>query len=75
MKGVIIIVFNYSKLKGRIIEIFGTQKAFAEAIGKSEASVSLVLSGKCYLDQKTIVTWADALEIGAMEIGAYFFAF
>lgn len=37
-------VFDYRKLRGQIIEHFGTQKAFAEALGVSTRTLSLNLS-------------------------------
>lgn len=33
-------MFQYSKLKGKIVEIFGSQKKFAEAMGLSERTIS-----------------------------------
>ena len=33
-------VYSYSKLKGRIVEKFGSQSAFANELGVSENSVS-----------------------------------
>ena len=38
--------FNYAKLLGKIVEIFGTQRKFAEAMGLSERTISLKLNGK-----------------------------
>lgn len=35
--------FNYSKLRGRIIEKFGTQGCFSKALGVSERTLSLKL--------------------------------
>jgi hypothetical protein len=36
--------FDYSKLNGRIVEIFGTQLNFSVAMGLSERSISLKLN-------------------------------
>ena len=38
--------FNYDKLKGRIIEKFGTQYRFAEAMKWSERTLCLKLSSE-----------------------------
>ena len=38
--------YNYSALLGKIVEVFGTQAKFAEALGVSEHTVSLRLNGK-----------------------------
>lgn len=66
-------MFDTSKLKGRIIEVFGTQGKFAAAIGRTQAFVSDVLNGKTYLGQVDIDKWAEALNISAEDIPAYFF--
>ena len=67
--------FDYSKLRGRIIEKFGTYKAFAEAIGISENSMSQKLSGKMAITTDDIRKWSkvEYLDIDAEEIGVYFF--
>ena len=44
--------FDYSKLKGRIREIFDTQSAFAEAMGMSTTSLSAKLNNKIEFSQK-----------------------
>lgn len=66
--------FDYSKLKGRIIEIFDTCAKFAESIGKTNTYVSLTLNNKRYLQQNEVVEWARKLEIPDEEIGAFFYA-
>lgn len=66
-------MFETSKLRGRIIEKYGSQNAFAEAVNRSISFVSQYLNGKVNLDQKTIDEWADALEISVPDIPAYFF--
>lgn len=37
-------MFDYSKLKGKIKEVFGTQSAFAKAMGLSGVSLSSKLN-------------------------------
>ena len=37
--------FDYSKLRGRIIEKFGNQSKFAVAMGWSERTMSLKITG------------------------------
>lgn len=66
-------MFDYSKLKGKIKEVFDTQTAFAVAVGRTEAFISNVLNGKSFLDQKDIELWAEVLSIPDEEIGFYFF--
>lgn len=38
--------YDYSKLMGKIVEVFKTQANFAEAIGLSSRSVSMKLNNK-----------------------------
>lgn len=66
-------MYETAKLKGRIIEVFGSQGAFAKAINRTAAYVSLYLTGKTTLDQSTIDEWAAALQIEPNDIPSYFF--
>lgn len=66
-------MFNLAKLKGRIIEKYGSQGAFAEHIKRTQAYVSGVLNGRSFLDAKDVYEWAEALEIEKEDIGLYFF--
>lgn len=63
-----------AKLKGRIIEIYGSQIEFAKAIGVTDTTVNYKLNGKRDLSQDDIAKWVKALKIPTQEIGAYFFA-
>ena len=67
-------MFNYSRLRGRIVECFGTNSRFAAAIERSNSHVSKVLNGKVYLGQDEIGSWCEALKIEQDDIGKYFFA-
>lgn len=68
---------DYSKLIGRIIEKFGTRKAFAEVCGFSENTISKKLSGKMAITTVDIDNWCtpELLDIASSEIPEYFFAF
>lgn len=68
--------FDYSKLTGRIIEKFGSRRAFAEACGFSENTISKKLSGKMAITSKDIVNWSkpELLNIESSDIPDYFFA-
>ena len=68
-------MFDYSKLIGRIIEKFGTRRAFAEAYGISENAMSQKLSGKMAITTDDIKAWCkpEFLDIHSDRIGAYFF--
>lgn len=68
-------MFDYSKLTGRIIEKFGTRRAFADAYGISENAMSQKLSGKMKITTDDITEWCkpEFLDIPVGMIGAYFF--
>lgn len=68
-------MFDYSKLIGRIVEKFGTRKAFAEAVGISENSMSQKLSHKMTITTDDIKLWCQPhlLDIPCEQIGVYFF--
>lgn len=67
-------VFEYRKLRGRIVEKFGTYGNFAEDINVSLVTVSNKLRGVTQFSQDDIVLWCKALEIPLTESGVYFFA-
>ena len=67
-------MYETAKLRGRIIELFGSQGAFAKAVHRTNSYVSLYLTGKSTLDQKTIDEWAEILKLDASDIPSYFFA-
>lgn len=65
--------YEYRKLIGRIIEKYGTRKAFAERIGISENSMSLKLNGKTGFSRDEMARWGELLDIDISEFGDYFF--
>ena len=66
--------YKYNKLRGRIIEKYGTQEKFAEAIGLSTNSMSKKMTGKSGFSQEDIESCSEKLEIAQAEYGEYFFA-
>lgn len=66
-------MYDTSKLRGRIVEKFGSQKAFSKVVNNSISFISQYLHGKKNLDQKTIDSWASALDISADDIPVFFF--
>jgi len=68
-------LFDYSKLIGRIIEKFGSRRAFASAYGISENAMSLKLTNKMGITTDDIIAWIapEFLDIPEEEIHAYFF--
>lgn len=66
--------YSYNKLRGRIVEKYGTQEKFAEALDVSKQMVSMKMTGKSSFSQKDILTWCDLLSIQHDQISDYFFA-
>lgn len=66
-------MYDYSKLRGRIVEKFGTISAFTEALGSSTVTVSSKLNNKSGFSRSDIEHWSELLEIPFVEIGLYFF--
>ena len=65
--------FNYSKLKGKIVEVFGTVDKFSDAAKMSATTAGRKLSGKSLWSQDEIVTACDLLKIPMDEMTMYFF--
>lgn len=65
--------FVYNKLRGRIVEMYGTQERFAEEIGLSNVSVSKKITGHTQFSQNDIALWCEKLEIPLSDAGLYFF--
>lgn len=66
--------YQYNKLRGRIIEKYGSQNNFAKALNTSTVIVSNKMTGKTGFSQKDINQWSELLDIEQEEYGAYFFA-
>ncbi|WP_416328725.1 DUF739 family protein [[Clostridium] innocuum] len=64
---------NYSKLRGRITEIYGSQCKFSKEIGLSEQSITAKLNKRSTFSQDDILKWSLALKIDKSDIGHYFF--
>lgn len=68
--------FDYSKLRGRIVEKFGSIKAFAEAYGLTSVTMSNKLNGKVAISPDDIVKMSspELLDIQPNDYHLYFFA-
>jgi len=64
---------EYPALRGRIVEKFGSCKAFAEYIGTRPSYISKKLSGKMRLNTEDVLVWSKTLDIPTENIGFYFF--
>lgn len=67
------IVFDFSKLKGRIKEIYGTQSAFAIAMLMNEATLSNKLNNNVEFSPKEIIRALLLLSLDFDKIKEYFF--
>ena len=67
------IVFDFSKLKGRIKEIYGTQSSFAIAMLMNEATLSNKLNNNVEFSPKEIVRALLLLSIDFNKVKDYFF--
>lgn len=65
--------YNYSKLKGRIVEYYGKQQSFAVAMGWSERTCSLKLSNQVFWKQPEISKASILLNIDKNDLQLYFF--
>lgn len=65
--------FDYSKLKGRIVEKYGTIEQFSEAMGLSVNTISKYLNNKVPWKQTNINAAVRVLDIQPEEISLYFF--
>ena len=65
--------FDYSKLRGRIVEIFNTQSNFASAMGWSERTLSLKMNGMRSWKQPDICKAIQLLRLTTEDIPIYFF--
>lgn len=64
---------NYAKLRGRIVEKFRTQAAFAEAMGVNAATLNGKLNNRTQWTADEITKACDLLGIPLSEAHLYFF--
>ena len=65
--------FDFSKLRGRIVEIFCTNAAFAAAMGFADSALSARLNNKTPWDGVEIHAACGLLSIPPESIPVYFF--
>lgn len=64
---------DFGKLYGKIREVYGTQEAFASAIGMHRATLNLRLNGKVDWKMAEVVKACELLHIPNNEAHLYFF--
>lgn len=67
------IIFDFSKLRGRIKEVYGTQTSFATAMLMNEATLSNKLNNNVEFSPKEIIRACMLLCINLEDIKPYFF--
>lgn len=65
--------FDYSKLRGRIVEKCGSYGVFAELMDWSQTTQQKKLAGKIAWTQRDIISACKILDIESTDIPAYFF--
>ncbi len=70
--------YDYSMLRGRIRELFGSEKNFAERLRKTDVTMSTGtfnsrINGYTYFKQPEIETICELLNIDLKEVKIYFF--
>lgn len=66
-------IFDYSKLRGRIVEKYGTLYAFGKDAGFAKTTLYERLNNKSPFSQEEIFKAANKLDIADNEISVYFF--
>lgn len=66
--------YDYSKLSGKITEVFGTQREYAKFMGWAERTASEKLNSHTDFKQGEIMKTVKALGLDKSEIPVYFFA-
>lgn len=65
--------YKTDKLKARIVEKFGDQKTFAEALGMTESMLSRLLNEGKDWKGSMLMKAVDLLEIPSTQVDSYFF--
>ncbi len=65
--------YTYAKLRGRIVEKYGSQTKFSDAVGISMTAMNKKMNGKTGISQHDIEQWSELLDIDKSEIPEYFF--
>ena len=65
--------YDYSKLNGKIREVYGTQRAFAEDMGIAPVTMSLKLNNKSEWTQAEMELAMELLTIPRTKVKEYFF--
>ena len=65
--------YDYSKLRGKIVEVFGTCREFTEAMSMGKTTMSAKLNNKTEWTQDEMIEAMDLLNIPHEDVVSYFF--
>ena len=65
--------FDYSKLRGRIVEKFGSIKDFSSNVSVSYIAVSKKLNNQIPISRADMMEWSELLGIPLEEYGVFYF--
>ena len=65
-------MYDYSKLRGRIVEKFGNYTAFFKVLDITPTQGSKKINDKAGFSQDDMVLWSKLLEIDLSDIGSFF---
>lgn len=65
--------FNFNKLRGKIIEKYGSQAEFSKVLGISQNTLSKKMNNKARFSSDDIVKIKELLNIPNDEVNSYFF--
>lgn len=68
------LAYTYNKLRGRIVEKYGSLQKFSKELGISMTSVSKKMNCHTGFSQDDIEEWANLLDIDFNDYPQYFFA-
>lgn len=66
--------FDFSKLRGKIVEKYGSQTEFAKAMQWSDRTLSCKMNGKIPWKQTDICSAIELLGLSKNDIQEYFFS-
>ena len=66
--------FDNSKIRGKIREMFGTEKKFSKAVGISRSALSAKLNNNSEINRDEMLKMIDLLKIKKEEIFEIFFS-
>lgn len=65
--------YDYSKMQGKIREVYGTQRSFADAMGIALVTLNLKLNNKSEWTQAEMESAMELLHIPRNKVKDYFF--